>query len=249
MSSDISISHEARQIDAREHALFLDFDGTLAPLQDDPDAVTLPADGAEVLRSLHDAFEGALVLISGRDVRDLSVRTPVEVWRAGGHGLEICQPGEAPNPTPPLIASDLRRRVAEIVDPILSARIEDKGQVLAIHYRQNPAAETDLLEAISALADRIPGYKAQHGKMVIELKPEGANKGLALTSLMQNAPFAGRVPIMFGDDTTDEDAMIAATRMGGFGVKVGEGETRAQLRLADTDAVWVWLRRIANEHA
>lgn len=249
MTLDIPNSHQAIRIDAREHALFLDFDGTLAPLQDDPDAVTLPADGAAILRTLHHAFQGALVLISGRDVRDLSVRTPVEVWRAGGHGLEICRPGEAPNPAPAPIASDLRRMVAEIVDPIIGARIEEKGRVLAIHYRQNPDAETELLEPLITLAQRMPGYKAQHGKMVIELKPEGANKGLALTNLMQHAPFSGRLPIMFGDDTTDEDAMIAAERVGGFGVKVGEGKTGAKFRLADTDAVWTWLRRIVNEHA
>jgi trehalose 6-phosphate phosphatase len=54
---------------------------------------------------------------------------------------------------------------------------------------------------------------------------------------------------MVGDDTTDEDAMRAASELGGYGIKVGQGETCASLRLKDTHAVWDWLRSIADEHA
>ncbi len=246
---DVQSSPSAMPFHARNHALFLDFDGTLAPLQDDPDSVVLPEDGAEVLSALDRILNGALVLISGRDIRDLSARTPLGVWRAGGHGLEVCKPGEAPAAMAAPVSAEMRQAVAQIVDPVEGARIEEKGPVLAIHYRQNPEAEHGLLEALNNLSRDIPGYKAQHGKMVIELKPKSANKGRALTKLMQEAPFAGRAPIMFGDDTTDEDAMLAAAKIGGFGVKVGEGETCANYRFADPEMVWAWLRRITNEHA
>lgn len=249
MTAKIVSPFDAVPFMARKHALFLDFDGTLAPLQDDPETVALPRDGAAVLVSLNHAVNGALVLISGRDIRDLSQRTPAELWRAGGHGLEICKPGELPSTTRETVPTGVMGAVESITGSIEGVRIEDKGPVLAIHFRQNPAAEQQLLNALTDLANDTDGYKAQHGKMVIELKPLRANKGAALAAMMQDPPFAGRIPIMVGDDTTDEDAMRAATDAGGYGIKVGAGETCAEYRLADTKTVWEWLRRVVNEHA
>ena len=248
MVSQISPTRLAAAISVQDCALFLDFDGTLAPLQDDPDTVALPSGGAEDLVNLNAALNGALVLISGRDIRDLSVRTPESILRAGGHGLEICLPGEAPRIEIEVIDSNFRAKVEKLIAPHAGVRVEDKGPVLAVHFRQNPSAEADLLKALQMLAEDLPEYKAQHGKMVIELKPIRANKGIALASVMQSTPFVGRTPIMVGDDTTDEDAMRVATDLGGFGVKVGEGETCAKFRLRDPDAVWDWLRRLVDEH-
>ena len=84
---------------------------------------------------------------------------------------------------------------------------------------------------------------------MIELKPAAANKGIALASMMQRKPFLGRIPVMVGDDTTDEDAMQAAKDLGGYGVKVGKGETCAEFGFEDPSDVWVWLRRLVDEHA
>lgn len=248
MVSETSSAHVAAAVPLQDCALFLDFDGTLASLQDDPDTVALPTGGADLLLALKVKLSGALVLISGRDIRDLSVRTPTSVLRAGGHGLEICLPGEAPRDDGGSIAPKLKASVETIVASHVGVRIEDKGPVLAVHFRQNPGAEADLLRDLHALAADLPDYKAQHGKMVIELKPSRANKGIALASLMQSPPFTERTPIMVGDDTTDEDAMRTATDLGGFGIKVGAGETCAKYRLRDPDAVWDWLRRLVDEH-
>lgn len=242
-------SFRAVPISVGEHALFLDFDGTLAPLQDDPDTVALPEGGEQTLLRLSDLLGGAVVLISGRDIRDLSVRTPQALWRAGGHGLEICQPGQAPSARRETVSLHLRDAAEQIIAPFDSVRIEDKGPVLAIHFRQNPSAEQKLLTALQALAAQVDGYKAQHGKMVIELKPLRANKGVALKEMMQKLPFAGRIPVMVGDDTTDEDAMGVAATLGGYGIKVGDGATLAEYRFENTPIVWEWLRSIADEHA
>ena len=249
MTEYSSSSVHAVPVSVRQHALFLDLDGTLAPLQDDPDTVELPPGGAETLNTLRASFQAALVLISGRDIRDLAARTPKNVWRAGGHGLEICAPGELPAPMALQIDDGILAKAKGIITPYQHVRIEEKGLVLAIHFRQNPDAEQPLLAALSHLADGIDGYKAQHGKMVIELKPVRANKGIALSEMMKRSEFVGRQPIMVGDDATDEDAIEVATEQGGFGIKVGDGATLARHRFETPDRVWEWLRSIVNEHA
>jgi trehalose 6-phosphate phosphatase len=67
--------------------------------------------------------------------------------------------------------------------------------------------------------------------MVVELRPDGIGKGNALQELMRSAPFQRRIPVMFGDDATDEPAFALANRMGGLSVKVGAGATLARHRL------------------
>ena len=79
--------------------------------------------------------------------------------------------------------------------------------------------------------------------MVVEVKPAAAHKGTALRRLAAAPPFAGRRPLMLGDDTTDEDAIAAAQDLGGIGVKVGPGPTAARLRALDPAAVRAWLAR------
>jgi trehalose 6-phosphate phosphatase len=82
--------------------------------------------------------------------------------------------------------------------------------------------------------------------MVVEVKPAGAHKGTALRRLMGVPPFAGRRPVMLGDDTTDEDAMGAALTLGGAAVKVGLGDSVAPTRAPDPKGVRAWLAREAN---
>ncbi|MEO0786260.1 MAG: trehalose-phosphatase [Pseudomonadota bacterium] len=234
-------THDTLPMLSREHALFLDFDGTLAPIQDDPETVALPRGGDDLLLRLAEWLDGALTVISGRDVRDLSARVPLGLLRAGGHGLEICAPGEAPAPAPPPAPEGLADELAKAVGAHPGARLEDKGSVFAVHYRAAPHHGPSLHGALAEVAQTIPDYSLQSGKMVFELKPSGANKGKALERIMGLDPFAGRVPVMVGDDTTDEDAMGVAMTLGGFAIKVGAGESLARHRLAEPSAVFAWL--------
>ncbi len=228
------------------HALFLDFDGTLAPIQDDPDSVFLPDRGAELLTTLSERLGGALAVISGRDMRDLARRVPGTLWRAGAHGLETCAPEEPPAETPPAAPDDLAQAVAEAVAGLEGVRVEPKGAVLAIHFRAAPEMGEELGSRLAAAIAAVPAYRLERGKMVFETKPDAANKGKALSRMLKAAPFAGRTPVMVGDDTTDEAAMQAANAAGGWSVKVGEGETAAEHGLADPAAVWKWLEGALN---
>ncbi|MEO0820545.1 MAG: trehalose-phosphatase [Pseudomonadota bacterium] len=230
-----------------EHALFLDFDGTLVEFGPDPDAIWLPEAMPAVLRALAGRQDGAVAVISGRDLRDLARRVPAGLWRAGGHGLEIVAPGERPPPPPPPPGETTLaplRRVAERD----GVRLELKGPVVALHYRAAPEAEADCLEAARQAAAP-EGLVVQAGKCVVEVKPAGAHKGRALRRLSEIAAFRGRVPVMLGDDATDEDAIAEAQALGGIGVKIGAGETVARYAAPDPAAVRDWLRREAARSA
>lgn len=226
-------------------ALFLDFDGTLAEIGPDPDAIFLPQDTAAALGRLAARLGGALALLSGRDLRDLASRAPGAVWRAGGHGLEIAAPGDAaPARAPAALPESVLAPLRALPHPGL--RLELKGPVAALHYRAAPEAEAACLAAALEAAALGEGLTTQAGKMVVEVKPEGAHKGRALRAMAERPPFAGRRPVMLGDDATDEDAIAAAQALGGLGVKIGAGPSAARLRAPDPAAVRAWLAREAG---
>lgn len=86
------------------------------------------------------------------------------------------------------------------------------------------------------------GMSLQHGKMVVELKLVGADKGSALRSFMAEAPFAGTRPVFIGDDLTDEHGFVAVREFNGEGVLVGPRRpTAAIYGLEDVTAVRSWL--------
>ena len=226
-------------------ALFLDLDGSLADIRPDPDDVALDDETQEALRRLCRCLGGAVVILSGRDLRDLASRTPSELWRAGGHGLEVIAPGEAapPPPSPPVDEIMMSLRAAADHPGV---RLELKGPVAALHFRAAPEAQDACHAAAREAAAAVPDHVWQPGKMVVEVKPAHAHKGRTLRRLNAMPPFAGRRPIMIGDDTTDEDAIVDAQDLGGLGVKVGPGDSTAQLRTPDPTALRAWIAREAD---
>ena len=84
-------------------------------------------------------------------------------------------------------------------------------------------------------------FRSMHGKFVFEVKPAGIHKGGAIAAFMHEAPFAGRVPVFAGDDTTDENGFAAVQPRGGIAIKVGSGPSQALHRLDSPRAVFEWL--------
>src|SRR5262245_43893575 len=220
---------------ARNWAFFLDLDGTLLEIAETPEAVGIGSEERVLLENLKFKAEGALAVISGRALSRIDeIVAPLVLPAAGQHGVERRD------------AKGVRHRhrfPANVLRPVavgirsFAARhqgmvFEDKGASVALHYRKAPqlarAAQAAVRQAGEPLGEAV---EVQDGKMVVELKPAGCDKGKAIAQFMQEAPFAGRTPVFLGDDVTDEYGFRVINAMGGHAIKVGEGDSAARWRL------------------
>jgi trehalose 6-phosphate phosphatase len=227
-------------------ALFLDFDGTLVDIAATPEGVFVSLQLRNALARLRERLGGAVALVSGRSIATLDAHFAPFVFDAAGlHGLEVRVGGRILEREPPShrlrsAVELLRQRVTEWP----SAIVEDKGQSVAVHWRLAAEAEAPirmLLEEVSAALGE--DFRIQWGKAVAEILPVGYHKGGAIDVLMDLPPFAGRTPIVFGDDVTDEDAFRIVNARNGYSVKVGPEETAATFRLPHAQAVRALLTR------
>lgn len=227
---------------AEEVALFLDFDGTLVALADHPDEIQPPPQLQSLLPALQNRLGQALAVVSGRPLHQLERHLPPGLALAGIHGGEWRWPGQAPQRVPTASLDPARRMLADWQPPP-GVWIEDKDLALAVHYRARPDAAA-LCEQHAAAAAALADARLLAGKQVFEIKPRGIDKGAALRRFMAAAPFAGRLPVFVGDDLTDEDGFAAAQALGGIGIKVGVGDSRARHRFHDTQEVFLWLNSL-----
>jgi len=228
-------------------ALFLDFDGTLADLAPQPEAVQVSAELIPVLRQLSAQLNGALAIVSGRKLTDLDgFLAPLQLPCAAEHGAQFRLPhGELIRLASPDLQEVVRLATA-LADRHPELRVEVKTAAVALHYRHAPEMESLALQAMLEAASRTAGVELLRGKAVFEIKPAGISKGTAIEAFMAQAPFAGRLPLFAGDDTTDEAGFSAVQRLGGHGIKVGEGETRAHYRCQAPATLRQWLQTAQN---
>jgi trehalose 6-phosphate phosphatase len=229
---------------AGDNCLFLDLDGTLLHLRDDP--ATIPADPPllELLDACSSRLDGALAIISGRPIAELDICfAPLRFAAAGIHGAERRGAGGT---TAGESGGDARlrgvaERWARAIQDMPMTQLEDKGASLALHWRRAPRYAPALRElATAALRGLGAGFRLLEGNCVIELLPLGVDKGDAVRAFLNEPPFQGRRPVYVGDDTTDIPGFAAARHAGGHGIAVGQRVT-ADYHFADVDAVRGWL--------
>jgi trehalose 6-phosphate phosphatase len=233
-----------------DDALFLDLDGTLAPIEARPDEVVFDGRRAELVARLEQRLGGAVAVISGRSLAEVDRilgGTPACVGAVHGlvrrSGRRVSQPAPSPR------LAEARRELQALARAWPGMILEDKDLSVAVHYRGVPEAEQAVKTATAGLAART-GLALQAGLMVCELRTPGGGKGEALRAFMREPPFVGRRPVMVGDDLTDEHAFEAAAALGGFGVLVGPVRaTAARYRLEDVEAVGAWLGAALNASA
>ncbi|HEY0821482.1 MAG TPA: trehalose-phosphatase, partial [Rhizobacter sp.] len=182
--------------------LVFDFDGTLAPIVDDPAQAFTPRETAELLRGLLRRFP--IAVVSGRARHDLVARLGFEpTFLVGNHGAEGLT--DAPPPGHEAAAAWLRARVAAAAPRLDAAgvRFEDKGSSWTLHYRNAPDLASAQRE-IEALLDALhPGLERLAGKCCVNLVLVGApTKGHAVQALV--ARTGARSVVFMGDDVTDE---------------------------------------------
>jgi trehalose 6-phosphate phosphatase len=256
MKSDTGASTPASQLpkdpDLKQTALLLDVDGTLLDIAATPDSVVVPSCLRSSLATLLRLCDGALALVSGRPITQLDkFFAPVRTPAIGSHGAEIrLAPGgpilgRVPKPMSESLRHTLHRLAA--ADPRLI--IEDKGYSIAVHWRLAPEKE-DLVRKQVTEAVRQSGdgeLEILGGKSVSEVKSRQVNKGLAVTQLMAEPPFAGRRPLFLGDDVTDESVFAVLPNFDGFGYSVGKPIKGARGIIKSPHDVRAWLASLAAQ--
>ncbi len=224
-------------------AFFFDFDGTLVDIAPTPDAVALDPALRGALGVLAQRCAGALAIVSGRPIVELDrFLAPLTFPAAGVHGQELrFADGSRSDFSPSIDLTAMRAAMQDLRGRYPELLLEDKGYALALHTRARPALAPDCLAVLIPLVEADPGLTLLQGHCVFEVKAAGIDKGHAVRRFMEQPPFHGRRPLFVGDDRTDEDGIAVAQALGGLGVKIGQGETRARLRLQSPERFRDWL--------
>ncbi|MBI4401944.1 MAG: trehalose-phosphatase [Nitrospirae bacterium] len=211
--------------------LFLDFDGTVAPIVSRPKQARLTAAVKKALRRL--ARSVPVVIVSGRALGDLRRRVSAPgVHYIAHHGLLYQGPRTAVRwfgpRTPGRLVARWARALRSSAEGISGALVEDKGLTVAVHDRLVRPMQRPLLRrrALRALAPWLKGKTIAlvRGKRVLEVRAAGPwGKGAAVAAVLQETWAKGRVPLYLGDDRTDFEAFRAVKKKRGLAIRVGGG--------------------------
>jgi trehalose-phosphatase len=228
-----------------------DYDGTLAPLVDDPATAEAHRESVVALKTLASMPQTHVAVISGRSLEDLARHLP-EVDRAhlvGSNGSEF-EAGFA-EPISPQSAALLGRLAADaqrISAQTPGTMVEKKPAAIAFHYRNardEKAAETAVGQLVAGVNGEA-GVQIRQGKKVVELSVVHTDKGLAVKKLRQRV--GATVVLFIGDDVTDEDVFSTLTGPD-IAVKVGAGSTKAKYRVDNTLDVARLLASVAEKRS
>jgi trehalose-phosphatase len=234
--------------------LALDFDGTLAPLQDDPEDSRVLPEAVTALAGLGAQPDVVrLALVSGRALGDLHrlAQVPPGTVLIGSHGAERARVAEHGLDRDVIqLTDDQSDRLAALggeMQAVARGRdgvwVETKPAAVAVHTRMaDPATAEEAEREALAIGDRL-GSKVLHGKKVVEVSVLDADKGAALVALRDE--IGAGVVVSAGDDVTDENA-FRALGPDDVTVKVGDGATVARYRVADPEALAGLLADLAD---
>ncbi|CAL4939701.1 unnamed protein product [Urochloa decumbens] len=256
----------------KQVAVFLDYDGTLSPIVEDPDSAVMTDEMREAVRSVAARFPTAIVSGRCRDKVFGFVKLE-ELYYAGSHGMDIRGPTAADPNNPgkearsvlcqpaaeflPVIEEVYGALVGSVEAAIPGAKVENNKFCLSVHFRCVEEAEWgDLFDRVRAVLKDYPGLRLTQGRKVLEVRPMIKwDKGKALEFLLDALGYAERsdvFPIYIGDDRTDEDAFkVLRSRGQGAGILVSKfpKETTASFSLREPAEVRDFLRRLVDDDA
>lgn len=250
----------------KQIVMFLDYDGTLSPIVQDPESAVMTEDMRDAVRSVAQHFPTAIVSGRGRDKVFNFVKLE-ELYYAGSHGMDIwapktgsnlkangdgilCQPAIDFLP----VIEEVFQTLTEKMESIPGAMVENNKFCLSVHFRCVAEEEWDGLgEQVRAVLEGYPDLRLTKGRKVLEIRPSIKwDKGNALEFLLEALGFAGRgdiFPIYIGDDRTDEDAFKVLRKTGqGIGILVTKSpkETGGSYSLREPDEVKEFLRKLVK---
>ncbi|GAA0147085.1 phosphatase [Lithospermum erythrorhizon] len=250
----------------KQIVMFLDYDGTLSPIVDDPDRAFMSDAMRATVRKLARYFPSAIVSGRCRDKVYSFVRL-AELYYAGSHGMDIKGPSKGSKykkgnqgvlfqP-----ASEFLPMIDEVYKELLDktqstpgATVENNKFCVSVHFRRVDEKKwSELAQQVKSVMKEYPQLRLTQGRKVLEIRPTIKwDKGKALEFLLESLGYANCAdvfPIYIGDDRTDEDAFKVLRERGqGFGILVSKvpKETNASYSLEEPSEVMVFLRRLVQ---
>jgi trehalose 6-phosphate phosphatase len=224
-----SVEQILQRAEGRHLALFLDYDGTLTPIVEDPQKALMSDSMRSTVSRL--AQRCTVAVISGRDLEDVREKVGIAgIVYAGSHGFDIIGPEkdrlQLQQGKDFLPALDRAERLLKIASKkILGTVVERKRFSVAVHYRNIKRGSFGAVKLlVDTVAHDVPELRKSKGKKIFELHPRmNWHKGKALLWILDALELGGSVglPIAIGDDVTDEDA-FRVLKDRGIAVAVGE---------------------------
>ncbi|XP_047334396.1 trehalose-phosphate phosphatase A-like [Impatiens glandulifera] len=267
-----SFEHIINHAEGKRIALFLDYDGTLSPIVDNPDSAVMSPAMRAAVKDVAQYFPTAIISGRSRDkVYEFVGLT--ELYYAGSHGMDIMGPirsvsNEHPNCTRstdqqgnkvnlfqpaseflPMI-DEVSKALHEIAKEVKGAKVEHNKFCVSVHYRNVDEKNWNIIgQQVKELLKGYPSLRLTHGRKVLEVRPVlNWDKGKAVEFLLESLGLSNCndvVPIYVGDDRTDEDAFkILRDGNYGFGILVSSApkESNAFYSLRDPSEVMEFLK-------
>ncbi|XP_020688168.1 trehalose-phosphate phosphatase A-like, partial [Dendrobium catenatum] len=231
-------------------ALFLDYDGTLSPIVDNPDNAFMSSAMRSAVKDVAKFFPAAIISGRSRD-KVYELIGLKELFYAGSHGMDLACPvknsnslfshhscirrnykqGKEPNLFQPAskflpIINEVFKCLIDKTKDIKGSKVENNKFCLSVHYRLVDEKNwTVIAQRVHDILKNYPHLQLTHGRKVLEIRPIiDWNKGKAVNLLLECLGLNDRddvLPIYIGDDRTDEDAFKVLRELNrGYGILV-----------------------------